>query len=37
VSAAEDLPAHGVTTVFVDLGNTKLEVRERVIHLCPSP
>lgn len=26
VSAAEDLPAHGVTTVFVDLGNTKIEL-----------
>eukprot|EP00911_Craspedida_sp_UC1_P002177 UC1_evm1s1668 len=26
VSPAEDLPAHGVTTVFVDLGNTKIEL-----------
>lgn len=27
VSAAEHLPEHGVTTVFVNLPNTKLEVR----------
>ena len=26
VSAAEDLPEHGVTTVFINLPNTKLEV-----------
>jgi len=26
VSAEENLPAHGVTTVFVDLGNTKIEL-----------
>jgi methylmalonyl-CoA/ethylmalonyl-CoA epimerase len=26
VSAPVDLPAHGVTTVFVDLGNTKVEL-----------
>lgn len=26
VSKADDLPEHGVTTVFVDLGNTKLEL-----------
>jgi methylmalonyl-CoA/ethylmalonyl-CoA epimerase len=26
VSAPVDLPAHGVTTVFVDLGNTKIEL-----------
>ena len=26
VSAAEDLPAHGVTTVFVELDNTKIEL-----------
>ncbi len=26
VSEADDLPEHGVTTVFVDLGNTKLEL-----------
>jgi len=26
VSPAEDLPAHGVTTVFVNLGNTKIEL-----------
>ncbi len=26
VSAEEDLPEHGVTTVFVELGNTKLEL-----------
>jgi len=26
VSNAEDLPDHGVTTVFVDLGNTKIEL-----------
>ncbi|MEQ8166245.1 MAG: methylmalonyl-CoA epimerase [Alphaproteobacteria bacterium] len=26
VSAPEDLPEHGVTTVFVDLGNTKIEL-----------
>ncbi len=26
VSAAEDLPEHGVTTVFVELDNTKLEL-----------
>lgn len=25
-SAPQDLPEHGVTTVFVDLGNTKLEL-----------
>jgi len=29
VSLAQDLPAHGVTTVFIDLGNTKIEL------LCP--
>jgi len=28
VSAPLDLPAHGVTTVFVDLGNTKIELLE---------
>ncbi|MCB1742459.1 MAG: methylmalonyl-CoA epimerase, partial [Gammaproteobacteria bacterium] len=26
VSAAEDLPEHGVTTVFVELPNTKIEL-----------
>lgn len=26
VSKADDMPEHGVTTVFVDLGNTKLEL-----------
>jgi len=26
VSAEQDLPEHGVTTVFVDLGNTKIEL-----------
>jgi methylmalonyl-CoA/ethylmalonyl-CoA epimerase len=26
VSAAQDLPAHGVTTVFVELPNTKIEL-----------
>ena len=26
VSAAENLPEHGVTTVFVNLGNTKIEL-----------
>jgi methylmalonyl-CoA/ethylmalonyl-CoA epimerase len=26
VSAPQDLPEHGVTTVFVELGNTKLEL-----------
>ena len=26
VSTPDDLPEHGVTTVFVDLGNTKLEL-----------
>ena len=26
VSQPEDLPEHGVTTVFVELGNTKLEL-----------
>ena len=26
VSAPEDLPEHGVTTVFVELGNTKIEL-----------
>ena len=26
VSAPEDLPAHGVTTVFVDLPNTRIEL-----------
>ena len=29
VSAPHDLPSHGVTTVFVDLDNTKIEL------LCP--
>jgi len=26
VSKEENLPAHGVTTVFVELGNTKIEL-----------
>merc|ERR1719219_666549 len=26
ISAAEDLPAHGVTTIFVELPNTKIEL-----------
>lgn len=26
VSPAQELPEHGVTTVFIDLGNTKLEL-----------
>ena len=26
VSAPRDLPSHGVTTVFVDLGNTRIEL-----------
>ena len=26
VSAPENLPEHGVTTVFVNLGNTKIEL-----------
>jgi len=26
VSAPQDLPEHGVTTVFVELGNTKIEL-----------
>jgi len=31
VSAPQDLPDHGVTTVFVNLPNTKIEVRGHVI------
>ena len=35
VTDPEDLPEHGVTTVFVDLGNTKLELLQPLGEASP--